>query len=198
LLRRAEAEERRSRRGRLKVFLGYASRVGKSFRMLDECRRRKERGQDVVVGAIQPGLSPDLQAILDKLETIPMLRERHDGRDYAVIDLSALFRRHPQVCMVDGLAYDNPPGSRHPQRWQDVDELLDRGIDVITGLNLIHVDDQRERVERLLGKQVTETVPAAFLREADEIVLVDAPAGDLGAQPELREPRWWKSSSTIT
>src|SRR6478672_6865518 len=98
LLRRIEAEESRARRGRLKVFLGYASRVGKSYRMLDEARRRQERGQDVVVAAMQGHA--------------------------ASLDLDALIRRHPSLCVVDGLAHDNPPGSRHPTRWQDVEELL--------------------------------------------------------------------------
>ena len=116
LLRKVQADERRESRGRLKVFLGYASRVGKSFRMFDEGRRRKERGQDVVVAALQSGVTPDIQEILKHLEIIPAIPTKHAGRDYFVMDMSALFRRHPQVCLIDGLAYDNPPGSRNPHR----------------------------------------------------------------------------------
>src|SRR5215471_19252446 len=101
LLQRVEEEERQSRRGRLKIFLGYASRVGKSFRMLDEGRRRKERGQDVVVGVVQSPVTPDLQALLDKLEVVPTIREQYGGRTYEVLDLATLFRRHPQVCLID-------------------------------------------------------------------------------------------------
>jgi two-component system, OmpR family, sensor histidine kinase KdpD len=183
LLRRVEADERHARRGRLKVFLGYASRVGKSFRMLDEGRRRKERGQDVVVGVVQLPVTPDLQALLDRLEVIPTVREEHGGRTYDVLDLAALIRRHPQVCLIDQLAYDNPPGSRNPKRWQDVDELLERGITVITAVNLHHIDEQQERVERITGKRPAQTVPGKFLREADEIELVDAAPEDLVIRP---------------
>src|ERR1700720_3528770 len=103
LLQQAQAEEIYERRGKLKVFLGYASGVGKSFRMLDEGRRRRERGQDVVVGAIQPKTSPEIDALLQKLDVIP-LREI-DG--VPVMDTAAILARHPGVCLVDGLAYDN-------------------------------------------------------------------------------------------
>ena len=183
LLRRVQAEERRARRGRLKVFLGYASRVGKSFRMLDEGRRRKERGQDVVVGVVQSPVTPDLQALLDKLEVVPTIREQYGGRTYEVLDLATLFRRHPQVCLIDELAYDNAPGSRNPKRWQDVDELLEQGISVITAVNLHHIEDQQDIVERITGKRPSQTVPGSFLREADEIVLVDAAPEDLEERP---------------
>jgi two-component system sensor histidine kinase KdpD len=171
LLRQVQAEEDYERRGRLKVFLGYASGVGKSYRMLDEGRRRKERGQDVVVGAIQPKTSLDIEAVLNKLEVVP-LREI-DG--VYVMDTPAILKRRPSVCLVDGLAYDNPPGSPHASRWEDVNELLDAGISVITSVNIQYIDDLRERVTRITGKQVTQTVPRSFLNSADEIVVVDAP-----------------------
>jgi two-component system sensor histidine kinase KdpD len=171
LLQQIQAEEDYERRGRLKVFLGYASGVGKSFRMLDEGRRRSERGQDVVVGAIQPKTSPEIQALLNKLEVIP-LREV-DG--VYVMDTPAILKRHPSVCLVDGLAYDNPPGAEHASRWEDVNELLDAGISVLTSINIQYIDDLRERVQRITGKTVTQTVPRSFLNSADEIVVVDAP-----------------------
>jgi two-component system sensor histidine kinase KdpD len=167
LLRRVQAEERRERRGRLKVFLGYASRVGKSFRMFDEGRRRKERGQDVVIGAIQRDLTPDVAEIIPGIEIVPPV----DG----AIDLVALFRRHPEVCLIDELANDNPPGSRNRQRWQDLQELLDRGISVITAVNLQHIREQQDAVERITGKRAPQSVPEDFLKEADEIEVVDAP-----------------------
>jgi two-component system sensor histidine kinase KdpD len=175
LLRKVQADERRESRGRLKVFLGYASRVGKSFRMFDEGRRRKERGQDVVVGALQSGVTPDIQEILNRLDIVPTIPAKHAGRDYQMMDMSALFRRHPEVCLIDGLAYDNPPGSRNPHRWQDVSELLDRGIAVITAVNLQHIAEQQAAVERITGKRASNSVPEAFLHEADEIEVVDAP-----------------------
>jgi two-component system sensor histidine kinase KdpD len=199
LLRKVQADERRESRGRLKVFLGYVSRVGKSYRMFDEGRRRKERGQDVVVGALQPGVTPDIQEILKRLDVVPTISTKHAGRDYDVMDMAALFRRHPTVCLIDGLAYDNPPGSRNPHRWQDVSELLDRGIAVITAVNLQHISEQQNAVERITGKRASDSVPVAFLQEADEIEVVDAPpdalidrtCGDLVADSrrlaELRE-----------
>ena len=179
LLRRVQDAERRERRGRLKVFLGYASRVGKSYRMFDEGRRRKVRGQDVVVGLVQAANEPDVQGMLSCFEIIPPLQERHDGHTYEVIDLPTLFRRHPAVCLIDELAYDNPPGSRNPQRWQDVEDLLDRGIAVITAVNLQHIREQQLDVERLTGRRAAQSVPEAFLREADEIEVVDVPPESL-------------------
>lgn len=178
-----QAGERRERRGRLKVFLGYASRVGKSFRMFEEGRRRKMRGQDVVVGAVQRAVEPEIEPILKNFEVITPIRETHAGRTYEVMDLSALFRRHPAVCLIDGLAFKNPPGSRNPQRWQDVEELLDRGIAVITAVNLQHIAEKQDEVERITGKRAADSVPEAFLAGADEIEVVDAPPGTLIGRP---------------
>jgi two-component system sensor histidine kinase KdpD len=171
-----------STRGRLKVFLGYAAGVGKSFRMFDEARRRKERGQDVVVGAVQPEISSEIKPLIDSLEIIPTL----EIEGVPVIDVDAILRRRPQVCVVDGLAYDAPWGkNRH--RWQDVDELLSAGINVVASVNLERIDDQREAVERLTGQPVVETIPREFLNTADEIEVVDTPAD--AARPELTELR---------
>lgn len=167
-----------SARGRLKVFLGYASGVGKSFRMFDEARRRKERGQDVVVGALQPKVPPEIKPLLGSLEIVPTV----DIEGVPVIDVPAILHRHPQVCVVDGLAYDSP-GGRNAHRWQDVEELLGHGINVVASVNLQHIDDQREEVQKLTGKPVSETIPRDFLNTADEIVVVDAPTE--GAPPEL-------------
>ena len=171
LLRQVLAEERYQARGRLKVFLGYAGGVGKSFRMLDEGRRRKQRGEDVVVGAIQPTVSPEVDALLQKMEVIPPLTLN----GVPVMDVEAILRRYPQVCLVDGLAYDNPPGSRHQKRWEDVEELLSAGISVVATVNLQYIDEQRERVEEITGKRVEHTIPQTFLSNADEIEVFDAP-----------------------
>jgi two-component system, OmpR family, sensor histidine kinase KdpD len=189
LLRHLQADERREQRGQLKVFLGYASRVGKSQRMLHEGVRRKQRGQDVIVAATQPVVPPDVAEILEKLEVIPTVRWMHAGRRYEVIDLPAVFRRHPAACLIDGLAYDNPPGSRNPKRWQDVNELLDRGISVITAVNLQHIEEQQPAVERITGKRATQCIPQAFLAEADEIEVVDAPPEELHPAPVEPDPR---------
>ena len=171
LLRRVQAEERRETRGRLKIFLGYASRVGKSFRMFDEGRRRKERGQDVVIGAIQRDVPPEVGEIVSRIEVIPDV----DG----AIDMVALFRRHPEVCLIDELAHDNPPGSRNRERWEDLTELLDRGISVITAVNLQHIREQQDAVARITGKRAKNSVPQEFLGSADEIEIVDAPPDTL-------------------
>lgn len=171
LLEQVQAEEAYEKRGRLKVFLGYASGVGKSFRMLDEGRRRYERGQDVVVGAVQPQRSPEIEALLAKLQVIPL--QVVDG--VPVMDVETILKRHPGVCLVDGLAYDNPPGSANRSRWQDVEQLLDAGISVISSVNIQYIDELRERVAKITGKYVTQAVPRSFLNSADEIALVDAP-----------------------
>jgi len=179
---RPETVQAASPRGRLKVFLGYASGVGKSFRMFDEARRRKERGQDVVVAAVQPEVPPEIAALLSSLEVIRTL----DVHGVPVIDVPTILRRQPQVCFVDGLAYDSQWG-RHAHRWQDVDELLDAGITVVASVNLQHIEDQCEAVERLTGEKVSETIPRDFLNTADEIVVVDSATE--GASPELSELR---------
>lgn len=185
LLKQIDTQDEQLQHERLKVFLGYASGVGKSFRMLDEGRRRKARGQDVVIGAIQTDLPPELEHLLQTIEVIP-LKKIGDG---AAMDVETLLRRRPQVCLVDGVAYNNPPGSKNAQRWQDVEELLAAGIVVITSLNLQHIEERRDAVERITGKHVTDTVPERFLYNADEIVLVDVP-------PELLLERAGQPSTT--
>src|ERR1700676_3722382 len=119
-LLQAQAEENKRWGARLKIFLGYAPGVGKSYRMLDEARRQHDRGEDIVVAAIQPQQSEDLRALMQKLELVPML-QTPEGH---AIDVEAVLRRSPQVCLIDPLAAKNPPGSRNSHRWQDVQELL--------------------------------------------------------------------------
>jgi two-component system sensor histidine kinase KdpD len=172
LLKQAELEERRKRRGRLKVFLGYASGVGKSDKMLDEGRRRRERGQDVVVCAVQEKQSPDIQNLLREHEIIPTLNVA--GKE--VIDLPRVYRRRPEVVIIDGLAYDNPPGSSHEKRWQDIEELLEAGISVLTSLNTQYVAELQDEIETITGTRPLESVPRSFLEKADDIEIVDAPA----------------------
>jgi len=155
----------------LKIFLGYASGVGKSFRMLDEARRRRERGQDVVVAAIQPLVPAEVEPLLRQLEVIP-LKAVGGG---TAMDVDALILRHPSVCIIDGLAFDNPPGSRNPTRWQDVQSLLEAGIQVIASINIQYVAELREQVEAITGKHVQQTVPLSFIQSADEVEIVDAP-----------------------
>ncbi len=177
LLRQVQAEERTAAKGYLKIFLGYASGVGKSVRMFEEARRRRQRGQDIVVGAVQPAMSPEMQVLLSELEIVPM-------KNGLEIDVETLVRRHPTVCVIDGLAYKNPQGARNGARWQDVQELLNAGIKVITSVNIQYIEELREQVEAVTGKHVTDTVPVWFIKSADEIEIVDAPP----AAPIERSP----------
>src|ERR1700684_3196874 len=142
ILAEIEFEERRKRRGRLKVFLGYAGGVGKSFRMLDEGRRRHDRGEDVLVCALQPAYPPEVQEVLKKLEVIPLLKTG----DAESIDVPAVIPRRPQVVLIDGLAYKNPPGSPHEHRWEDVEEMLEAGISVITSVNVQYLEKHQNDV----------------------------------------------------
>lgn len=172
LLRECQAEEEAATKsGHLKVMLGYASGVGKTFRLLDEARRRRERGQDVVVGAMQPQVPPDVAPLLRKLEIIPL--QQVDGG--TAMDVDAIVRRRPMVCFVDGLAYDNPPGTRNPTRWKDVEELLEAGIKVVGSINVQYIAELQDQIEDITGKRKPETVPISFLESASEIEIVDAP-----------------------
>jgi two-component system, OmpR family, sensor histidine kinase KdpD len=172
LLEQIEEEEKRSKRGRLKIFLGYASGVGKSAKMLAEGLRRRERGEDVVVGAIQPQSQPEIARIVARHEIIPTIK----NGDRDVIDIERILRRHPQVVVIDGLAYTNPSGSRHTERWQEIEDLLNAGISVITSINLYYVRELQDEVAEITGKRPPETVPLDFLKRADDIEVVDAPA----------------------
>lgn len=175
LLRRVESEELEEKRGRLKVFLGYAPRVGKSRRMLDEGCRRKKRGQDVVVGALQTKESHGVSDYLRTFQIIP-LRKVGDG---AVIDVEAILKRQPSIVLIDELAFDNPLGAEREHRWQDVEYLLRHGISVVTAVNLQHIAEQQDRVEKITSRRAANSVPEKFVRDADEIEVVDVPAEDL-------------------
>lgn len=171
LLQQVEDEASRATRGRLKIFLGYASGVGKSFRMFDEGRRRRSRGADVVVAAIQATEPAVVEELLRDLEVIPP--RVVDG--VPAIDVEQVLRRRPSVCLIDGLAYRNPSGSKHTERWQDVEELLAAGISVVTSINLQYVKERQAQVEAIRGRAVQDSVPEEFIRAADEIELVDVP-----------------------
>src|SRR5262245_43932504 len=132
LLRQAEAADR----GTLKVFLGYAPGVGKSFRLFDEGRRRRERGEDVVVAAVDPDLGEEVQNLVRQLEAVPMLQA--DGGSAVAVD--AILRRRPAVCLIDNLARDNPPGSQRARRYEDVAALIAVGISVLTSINLEEIE----------------------------------------------------------
>ena len=171
LLRQVQAEARAAQRGELKIFVGYASGVGKSFTLFDEGRRRHKRGEDVVIAAMQPEVGQDVAAAAQGIEVIPT----GNVAGVPVIDLPAVLRRHPGVCLIDGLAYDNPTGSRHRRRYEDVQEIVEHGISVLTSINLEYIAEQQEFVRAVTGAAPADTVPQSFVVSADEVVVVDAP-----------------------
>ncbi len=175
LLRQIQAQEAHEHRGRLKIFLGYAPRVGKSLRMFDEGRRRRKRGQDVVVGLIQAKGSGDIAELIREFEVMPSLRIG----DEETLNVEAILKRAPQVCLVDELAKDNPPGSRNAHRWQDVEEIRSHGVNVVGAINLQHIREQQDAVERITGRRSANSVPQRFVESADEMVIVDVPAEEL-------------------
>ncbi|MEU9082894.1 ATP-binding protein [Streptomyces sp. NPDC048357] len=162
--------------GRLKVFLGAAPGVGKTYRMLDEAHRRAARGVDVVAGFVECHRRRHTEARLDGLETLPLAARGYRGGRYAELDGEALLARRPQVVLIDELAHTNVPGGgRHPKRWQDVEDILAAGIDVVTTLNIQHLESLSDVVEKITGVPQRETVPDEFVRRAHEIELVDIP-----------------------
>ncbi|MGW3124016.1 ATP-binding protein [Streptomyces sp. NPDC001107] len=164
------------RSGRLKVYLGAAPGVGKTYRMLDEGRRRAARGADVVVGFAECHGRPRTEAMLDGLETVPRARCAYRGGHFQEMDLAAVLARRPQVAIVDEFAHSNIPGEgRNPKRWQDIEALLDAGIDVITAVNIQHLASLNDVVEKITGVPQHETVPDEVVRRAHQVELVDIP-----------------------
>ncbi|WP_225447759.1 sensor histidine kinase KdpD [Streptacidiphilus sp. P02-A3a] len=167
-----------SGRGRLKVLLGAAPGVGKTYRMLDEARRRRERGADVVVAYVECHSRRHTENLLEGLEVLPRLHRSYRGSEFTEMDTEAVIARRPQVALVDELAHTNVPGGRHDKRWQDVQDLLDAGIDVLTTVNVQHLESLNDVVQTITGVPQRETVPDEVVRRANQIELVDmAPEG---------------------
>ncbi|MEV0134460.1 histidine kinase, partial [Dactylosporangium sp. NPDC050688] len=160
-------------RGQLRVYLGAAPGVGKTYRMLEEAHRRRHRGTDVVVGVVETYGRPLTEAMLSGLEVLPRATLRHRGAEFTEMDLDAVLARRPEVVVVDELAHTNVPGSRHTKRWQDVEALLDAGITVLTTVNIQHLESLNDVVEQITGVPQRETVPDAEVRRAEQIELVD-------------------------
>jgi two-component system, OmpR family, sensor histidine kinase KdpD len=177
LLEAARREERRS--GRLKIFVGAAPGVGKTYEMLQQARARKQDGYDVAVGAVETHGRKETQALLDGLEIIPRKRLEYRGQWLEEMDLDALIARHPQIALVDELAHTNAPGSRHPKRYLDVEELLNHGVDVYTTVNIQHIESLNDVVAQITHVRVRETVPDSVFDRADAIELVDLTPDDL-------------------
>jgi len=163
-------------RGQLRIYLGAAAGVGKTYVMLYEGHRRAERGADVVVAFAETHARPQTAALLNGLEVIPRKKMTYRGSKWEEMDLDAVLARNPQIALVDELAHTNVPGSRHEKRWEDVAKLLDAGIDVISAVNIQHLDSVKDVVEQITGVPQRETVPDAVVRAADQVELVDMTA----------------------
>jgi two-component system sensor histidine kinase KdpD len=170
---------RRSQRGHLKVYLGYAAGVGKTYQMLLEGRRLKEEGIDVVAGLVETHGRIETEQLLKGLEVIPRLRQEYRGIIVEEMDLDAILARKPQVALIDELAHTNVPGSRNEKRYQDVQDVLAAGIHVITTLNIQHLESLYDTVEKAVGVKVRERLPDKVIAEADQIVSVDLSTEDL-------------------
>jgi two-component system sensor histidine kinase KdpD len=169
----------RAKRGRLKVYIGPAAGVGKTYRMLEEAHALQRRGVDVVLGFIETHGRAETAALLHGLEDVPRRRVEYRGLIVEEMDLDAVIARHPQLVVVDEIAHTNVPGSRNKKRYQDVLELLDAGINVICAFNVQHLESLKDIVERVTGITIRETVPDSFLKQADQVVNLDLDAEDL-------------------
>src|SRR5467141_1342467 len=177
LLEAARREE--GRVGKLRIFVGAAPGVGKTYEMLQSARARQRDGYDIVVGAVETHGRKETEALLEGLEVVPRNRIEYRGQWLEEMDLDALIARHPQIALVDELAHTNAPGSRHPKRYLDVEELLSRGIDVYTAVNIQHIESLNDVVAQITHVRVRETVPDSIFDRADAIELIDLTPDDL-------------------
>src|ERR1700751_3302637 len=163
----------KTRRGRLKIYLGYAAGVGKTYRMLEDAHEMQGRGMDVVLGFLEPQGRNDVNEKAKEFESIPLLRVACRGSHTEELDVVGIVRRAPRVCIIDDLAHTNAPGSERQRRWQDVQALLDGGIDVLTTMNVQDLASLSDQILHITGLRVRETVPDWVFQEADEVVMVD-------------------------
>jgi two-component system, OmpR family, sensor histidine kinase KdpD len=170
---------RRQQRGRLKIYLGFAAGVGKTYDMLQEGNRLRRQGVDVVIGYVEPHARPETIAQIGELEQVPRRRIEYRGIVLEEMDADAVIARRPTIALVDELAHTNAPGSRNPKRYQDVEDLLREGISVITTLNIQHLESLHDIVQRATGVRVKERIPDYVVTMADQIVNVDLSAEDL-------------------
>jgi two-component system sensor histidine kinase KdpD len=179
LLARLKQEEAEARRGKLKIFFGASAGVGKTYAMLSSARAQRAAGADVVIGVIETHGRAETQALVGGIEILPLREIAYKDRALREFDLDAALARRPALILVDELAHSNVPGSRHPKRWQDVEELLDAGIDVWSTINVQHLETLNDVVSGITGVRVWETVPDRLFDQADEVVIVDLPPDDL-------------------
>jgi two-component system sensor histidine kinase KdpD len=170
---RAPEERPGTGRGHYTIFLGMAAGVGKTYRMLLEAHAEQEAGRDVVIGLLETHGRAETQALAEGLPVVPQRRVTYRATDLSDMDLPAILRRKPELVLVDELAHTNAPGLEHEKRYQDIEDLLDAGIDVLSTLNVQHLESLNDQVAELSGARVRETVPDSVLGRADEVVLID-------------------------
>jgi two-component system sensor histidine kinase KdpD len=167
------ARIKETEQARLRIYIGAAAGVGKSYQMLEECHELKRQGVDVVLGFIEPHGRIETETLVEGLEQIPRKRMEYRGATFEELDVDAVIARHPSIVIVDELAHTNVPGSKNEKRYQDVLEILEAGISVITAVNIQHIESLNDAVTRITGVQVRETVPDSFFRRANELVDID-------------------------
>jgi two-component system sensor histidine kinase KdpD len=178
-IRAGEARTQKKERGRLKIFLGFAAGTGKTYAMLEAAQDLKRHGVDVVAGYVEPHARPETSAMLEGLETLPFKMADYKGIRIREFDLDAALERRPRLLLVDELAHTNAPGSRHQKRYQDIEELLEHGINVYTTVNIQHLESLNDVVERITHIEVKERIPDRIFDEADQVKLVDIEAEEL-------------------
>lgn len=168
-----DSEQTVNRKGRLRVYLGFAAGVGKTYEMLSEANRRKQRGQDIVIGYIETHGRSGTEAQLGQLEIIPRKKVDYRGSEFEEMDTEAIIARHPHYVVVDELPHTNVPGSKNGKRWQDVEEILEAGINVLSAMNIQHLESLNDTIHDITGVWVRETVPDRIINKAYEVKMVD-------------------------
>lgn len=161
-------------KGRLKIFLSFATGVGKTYRLLDEAHRRHKRGQDVAIGMIDPRKRQSTIEHMEGFEIIPPQKLKYGGREYETVNVDAIIKRHPSLVLIDDLEKKNPPGAGHEYRWQDVEQILEHGISVLTSMNVAHLESLNDKIADITGIRIADTVPDQLLHKAEEIEIIDA------------------------
>jgi len=179
LLAHVQAQERKDARGKLRIYFGASAGVGKTYAMLSAARKLQAAGQQLLVGVIETHGRSETAALVEGLPLLPLRAIEYRGKKLSEFDIDAALAQRPPLILIDELAHSNAPGSRHPKRWQDVEELLDAGIDVFSTINVQHLESLNDVVGGITGIQVNETVPDTVFDAADEVVLVDIPADEL-------------------
>ena len=182
LLARVQSQEKLAGRGKLRVYFGACAGVGKTYSMLVAANKLKAEGYQVLVGVVETHGRKETESLMQGLEVLPLKMINYHGRTIKEFDIDSALKQHPQLILIDELAHSNAPGSRHPKRWQDVEELLEAGIDVYTTLNVQHLDSLSDVIGGITGIRIAETVPDTFFDKAEEVVLVDIPAEELLAR----------------